>query len=569
MDAAFNADLPKNAANYAPLTPLQFTERTAKVFPNRVAWVQEGYHGQPTRRGTWGELWTQSKRFASALQAHGIKRGDAVAVLLPNTAPMLMAHYGVGLVGGVLLSLNTRLDSKTLAFILNHSQAKMVITDTEFSSRLGPALPMLVHTERSKFLVVNVEDNYRESPDMGIVLPSSDGMVTLFPHFMSRGSPDFTPVPMRDEWDAIGLNYTSGTTSDPKGVVIHHRGAYLNTVSNAVVWGMQKHSVYMWTLPMFHCNGWCFPWTVALLAGTHVCLRKVEAGAIYRAIAEHKVTHMCGAPIIMQTMIEGIGLARHKHRVEFMTAASAPPAPILAEMSTVNFNVTHVYGLTETYGPAVSCEWKSEWDELDIPQQATLKARQGVRYPALEGLMVADPETNKPVPADGTTMGEVMFRGGIVMKGYLKNPKANSKTFDGGWFRSGDLAVLTPDGYIQLKDRSKDIIISGGENISSLEVETTLYKHQDVQDAAVVAVKHHKYGETPCAFVTVKNGVTKGEGELQGAIRKFCLDNLPRFSAPKHVVILPMDQMPKTSTGKIQKNVLRELANKTIGVSKM
>ena len=536
----YDLDLDKNPANYQPLTPLGFLERAAAVYPDRTAII----HG-PLRR-TYRDFHARACRLANALVQRGIKRGDTIAVLLANTPAMLECHYGVPMTGAVLNTLNTRLDAAVLAFSLDHGEAKILIVDREFSSTAKAALALAT----VKPLVIDYDD-----PEFG---GTGERIGTLdYETFLAEGDPEFERVAPLDEWDAISLNYTSGTTGNPKGVVYHHRGAYLLAQGNVVTCGMGKHPVYLWTLPMFHCNGWCFPWSISVGAGTHVCLRQVRAKAMYAAIAEHKVTHLCGAPIVMSTLLnapddEKLPLP---HIVEFFTAAAPPPEAVLAGMKQAGFNVTHLYGLTETYGPAVVNDWKVEWDSIDLAGQATKKARQGVRYLALEALDVIDPETMQPVPADGETMGEVMFRGNVVMKGYLKNPKASAEAFAGGWFHSGDLGVKHPDLYVQLKDRSKDIIISGGENISSIEVEDALFKHPSVQAAAVVARPDEKWGETPCAFIELKPGRTATAEELT----QWCRDRLAGFKCPRHFVFT---DLPKTSTGKIQKFVLRDLAKK-------
>ena len=540
----YDLDLDKNPANFQPLTPLGFLDRAAAVYPDRTAII----HG-PLRR-TYRDFHARACRLANALVQRGIKRGDTVAVLLANTPAMLECHYGVPMTGAVLNTLNTRLDAAVLAFSLDHGEAKILIVDREFSVTAKAALALAT----VKPLIIDYDD-----PEFG---GTGERIGTLdYEAFLAKGDPQFERAAPLDEWDAISLNYTSGTTGNPKGVVYHHRGAYLLAQGNVVTCGMGKHPVYLWTLPMFHCNGWCFPWSISVGAGTHVCLRQVRAKAMYAAIAEHKVTHLCGAPIVMSTLLnapddEKLPLP---HVVEFFTAAAPPPEAVLAGMKQAGFNVTHLYGLTETYGPAVVNDWKVEWDSIDLAGQATKKARQGVRYLALEALDVIDPETMQPVPADGETMGEVMFRGNVVMKGYLKNPKASKEAFAGGWFHSGDLGVKHPDLYVQLKDRSKDIIISGGENISSIEVEDALFKHPSVQAAAVVARPDEKWGETPCAFIELKPGRTATAEELT----QWCRERLAGFKCPRHFVFT---ELPKTSTGKIQKFVLRDLA-KNVGAT--
>lgn len=534
----YDTDLDRNPANFQPLSPLPFLERAAGVFPNHIAVI----HG-PLQRN-YAELYARTRRLASALKQHGIGKNDTVAVMLPNTPAMLECHYGVPMCGAVLNTLNTRLDAAILAFSLDHGEAKVLITDREFSKTIREALTLC----KANPLVIDYDDPVYDGP--GERLGSVE-----YEDFIAQGDPAFDWQMPTDEWDAISLNYTSGTTGDPKGVVYHHRGANLLATSNALTGGMGRHPVYLWTLPMFHCNGWCFPWTVCLLAGTHVCLRQVRAKAMYDALADHGVTHMCGAPIVMSTLLNAPAEERRTfaQKVNFFTAAAPPPEAVLAGMAQAGFNVVHLYGLTEVYGPAVVNEWNRDWDALPGPEQAALKARQGVRYPALEGLDVLDPETMAPVPRDGQSMGEVMFRGNVVMKGYLKNPASTKAAFEGGWFHSGDLGVIHPDGYIQLKDRSKDIIISGGENISSIEVEDALYKHPAVQAAAVVARPDEKWGETPCAFVELKPGQHVTEAEIVA----WCKTLLASFKCPRTVVFI---EVPKTSTGKIQKFKLRELA---------
>jgi fatty-acyl-CoA synthase len=534
----FERDLERNAANFQPLTPLSFLERAALAFPDHVAII----HGQ--RRISYAEYYTRARRLASALAQHGVRRGDTVAVMLGNTPSMLEAHYGVPMAGAVLCALNTRLDPSTLAFILDHGEAKVLITDREFA----PVIRETLARASVRPLVIDVDDP--EFPQTGERLGRID-----YEDFLGGGDPEFAWMIPEDEWDAIALNYTSGTTGNPKGVVFHHRGAALMGYDNVLAARLSKHPVYLWTLPMFHCNGWCFPWTLSVVAGTHVCLRAVRAKPIYDLIAEHQVTHLCGAPIVMSILVNASAAERRPlpHPVEFSTAAAPPPESVLAAMGDAGFNVTHLYGLTETYGPAVVNEWRAEWDMLDADSRAAKKARQGVRYPALAELSVMDPQTLEPVPADGETLGEVMFRGNIVMKGYLKNPQATREAFAGGWFHSGDLGVMHADGYIQLKDRSKDIIISGGENISSIEVEDALLKHPAVLYAAVAAKPDDKWGETPCAFIELKPGRDASEADLIA----WCRKHLAHYKCPRHVVFC---EIPKTSTGKIQKFKLREMA---------
>jgi fatty-acyl-CoA synthase len=533
----YDIGLDKNAANYVPLTPIGFLVRSASIYPNRLAVV----HGE--RRYSWREALERCRRLASALAARGIGRGDTVALIAPNIPEAFEAHFGVPMAGAVLNALNIRLDPGTIAFILRHGEAKVLITDTEFAPVIEEALAQL---EQRPF-VVDIADAMGTG---GARLGQMD-----YEELLATGDPDFQEITPEDEWDAIALNYTSGTTGNPKGVVYHHRGAYLNALGNVLVWGMRQHPVYLWALPMFHCNGWCFPWTITAMAGTHVCLRRVEAAAIYEAIAREGVTHLCGAPVVMNMLLNaGSGLKRSlDRRIEMMTAGAPPPAAVIEGMEALGFHITHVYGLTEVYGPAVVCAWHDEWDALPAAERARLKARQGVTYPVLEELTVADPLSLVPVAPDGATMGEVMMRGNIVMKGYLKNQRATEEAFAGGWFHSGDLGVTHPDGYIELKDRSKDIIISGGENISTIEVEDVLYRHPAVLEAAVVARPDPMWGETPCAFVTLKPEAAATAEE----IITFCREHLARFKAPRTVIFGPL---PKTSTGKIQKFVLRERA---------
>ena len=532
---AYDTNLDKNPANYQPLTPLGFLERAASVHPEQTAII----HG--SLRRNYRDFYARSRRLASALARRGIGRGDTVSVVLPNTPAMLECHYGVPMAGAVLNTLNTRLDAKIIAFSLEHSGAKVLITDREFSGVVKAALELVA----VKPLVIDYDDP--EFTGSGERLGELE-----YEDLLAEGDPDFAWSPPGDEWDAITLNYTSGTTGRPKGVVYHHRGAQLLATGNVLSSGMGRHPVYLWTLPMFHCNGWCFPWTICAVAGTHVCLRAVRGPAMWQLMAEHGVTHMCGAPVVMATLLDTP--AEHKrdlsHQVQFIVAGAPPPEAVLAAMREAGFAVLHVYGLTECYGPSVVNEWHAEWNALPASDQAKLMARQGVRYLALEALDVMDPESMRPVPADGATLGEVMMRGNVVMKGYLKDAKATQSAFAGGWFHTGDLAVKHPDGYVQLKDRSKDIIISGGENISSIEVEDTLYKHPAVLVAAVVAKPDEKWGEVPCAFVELKPGAQATEAELIA----FCRERLAGFKCPKQVVFT---EVPRTSTGKVQKHVLR------------
>jgi fatty-acyl-CoA synthase len=539
----FDHNLEKNPANYAPLTPLSFLERAAYVYPERVSVL----HG--AQRYTWSETYARCRRLASALAKRGIGVGQTVAAMLPNTPPMYEAHFGVPMAGAVLNTLNTRLDAEAIAFMLEHGEARLLITDREFAPTIEAALRLT----KKKIAVVDAEDpQFTGGKRLGEI---------TYEQLLAEGDPDFAWRWPADEWEAISLNYTSGTTGNPKGVVYHHRGAYLNGVGNILVWGMPHHSVYLWTLPMFHCNGWCFPWTMAANAGTNICLRRVEAAAIFQLIKEHRITHYCGAPIVHQTLINAPDELKRgiTHKVSALVAAAAPPASMIEGMAKIGFDITHVYGLTEVYGPATVCARHPEWEQMPLADQVRLNGRQGVRYHVEEGLTVMDPETMQPVPADGETMGEIMFRGNITMKGYLKNKQASDEAFAGGWFHSGDLAVMQPDGYIKIRDRSKDIIISGGENISSLEVEDVLYRHPAVLAAAVVAKPDAKWGETPCAFVELKPNASVTEVELI----EFCRTQLARFKAPRAVVF---GELPKTSTGKIQKFVLRDKAKSATAI---
>ena len=539
MPTPYDTDLDRNAANFQPLTPLSFLARAAAVYPDQTAII----HGK--RAWTYREFFARATKLASALAKRGIKRGDTVAAVLANTPAMLEAHYGVAMAGAVLNTINTRLDAAIIGFTLDHGEAKVLIADREFSKVVKDALA----TCKAKPLVIDYDDPEFAGP--GERLGNLE-----YEDFLRQGDADFAWLMPNDEWDAISLNYTSGTTGDPKGVVYHHRGAYLLAMANVITCAMGKHPVYLWTLPMFHCNGWCFPWTLSVVAGTHVCLRAVRAAPIFDAIATHKVTHLCGAPIVMSTLLSAPDEERKPlpHVVEFVTAAAPPPESVLAAMRAAGFNVTHVYGLTETYGPASVNDWHREWDTLPASEQAAKKARQGVSYPVLDALDVRDPETMAAVPRDGETLGEVMFRGNVVMKGYLKNKASTAAAFAGGWFHSGDLGVIHPDGYVQIKDRSKDIIISGGENISSIEVEDALYKHPAVQVVAVVAKPDDKWGETPCAFVELKPDATATAEELIA----WCRKHLAAYKCPRYVVF---ETVPKTSTGKIQKFKLRETAS--------
>lgn len=535
----YEIGLDKNSANYAPLTPLNFLERAATVYPSRVAII----HGQ--RQQTWLQTWQRCQRLAAALRRHGIGRGHTVSVMAANTPELFEAHFGVPMTGAVLNALNVRLDARTIAFILQHAETRVLLSDREFSATIAAALALMAHPP----LLIDIDD------------PSFSGGELLgeknYEEFLGHEEVSHAPIEVHDEWQAIALNYTSGTTGNPKGVVYHHRGAYLNAVSNVLCWGMPAQSTYLWTLPMFHCNGWCFPWTLAAVAGTSVCLRHVRADAIFGAIREHKVSHFCGAPVVLNLLLNAEPSLRAgiEHELEAMTAGAAPPAAVIEGMERMGFHVTHVYGLTETYGPSVVSAPQQSWRALPIAQRAQFTARQGVRAPMLEELMVADPISLQPVPRDGKTMGEVFMRGNLVMKGYLKNPATTQEAFSGGWFHSGDLAVWHEDSYIEIKDRSKDIIISGGENISSLEVESVLFRHPLIMEAAVVACPDEKWGEVPCAFVSLKSGAALTSEELLS----YCLAELASFKIPKKIVFGPLE---KTSTGKVQKYLLRERAIK-------
>jgi fatty-acyl-CoA synthase len=542
--AAADYALPRTAANFAPLTPLNMLARTAAVYPDRLAVV----HG--ARRYSWAQVAERCTRLGAALAGCGVGMGDTVAVMAPNVPELFEAHFGVAIAGAVLNALNTRLDAATIAFILGHGEAKVLITDREYSATVQAALDLLPDAARP--LVIDIDDALAPP---GALLGAMD-----YEAFLATGRADFAWRWPADEWDAIALNYTSGTTGNPKGVIYHHRGAYLNAMANTLAWGMAPHAVYLWTLPMFHCNGWCFPWTITALAGTHVCLRRVESQAILAAIAEHGVTHLCGAPIVVNLLLNAP--AAHwpdlgGRTIQMMTAGAPPPAKVIEGIEQRGFRITHVYGLTEVYGPVTVCAWQPQWDALPAAEQARIKARQGVAYPSLEGLMVADPATLAPAPRDGATMGEVLMRGNVVMKGYLKNPAATAEAFAGGWFHTGDLGVWHPDGYIELKDRSKDIIISGGENISTIELEDVLYRHPAVLEAAVVGRPDETWGEVPVAFVTLKPDRQATAEE----IITFCRANMARFKVPKAVIF---GVLPKTSTGKMQKYVLRKKAKEGV-----
>jgi len=529
----YEQGLGKNAANFTSLTPLSFIERTARVFPDRTAVV----HGETQR--SWTETYQRCIKLASALNRRGINKGDTVAMMLPNVPASLEAHFGVPMCGAVLNALNIRLDAKTIAFILDHGEAEALLTDKEFAPVINEALSLC----EAKPLVIDVDD---------ALAPEGELLGEIeYEAFLAEGNASYAWQYPENEWDAISLNYTSGTTGNPKGVVYHHRGAALNSLGNITAWAMPQRPKYLWTLPMFHCNGWCFPWTVTALAGTHICLRRTEPGPIYQSIIDHQVTHMCGAPIVMGMLVNASSQEQKTlpHSVKILTAGAAPPSAILEQIESLGFDVTHAYGLTECYGPGVVSEWHPEWDELPTAEKAAKKARQGVPYLVMQDLTVMDPETMQKTPADAQTMGEIFMRGNNLMKGYLKNETATEKAFLGGWFHTGDLGVMHPDGYIELKDRSKDIIISGGENISTIEVEGVLYQHPAVAEAAVVAKPDEKWGETPCAFVALKEEAESSEEELI----QFCRDNLAHFKCPKKIVFT---ELPKTATGKIGRFVL-------------
>ena len=547
MGSIYEQDMPRTAANHAPLSPLDFIERTAQVYPERLAIV----HGD--LRQTWAQTYARCRQLASALQQRGIGKNDTVAVILPNTPPMVEAHFGVPMAGAVLNALNTRLDPEAIAFMLDHGEAKALIVDPEFAGLIAKA--MALRTATTPLLLIEVED--------ALYGPAAQPLGgTSYEAFVAQGDAQFDWQMPADEWDAIALNYTSGTTGNPKGVVYHHRGAALNAISNVLEWDMPKHAVYLWTLPMFHCNGWCFPWTVAMRAGVNVCLRRVDPAAIFNAIRDHGVTHYCGAPIVHSLLVNAPASLKEglPAGVKAMVAGAAPPASMIEGMEKLGFDLTHVYGLTEVYGPATVCAKNTAWDALDIGERARLNARQGVRYHLQRAASVRDPQTLEPVPHDGQTMGEIMFRGNIAMKGYLKNPQATAEAFAGGWFHSGDLAVQYPDGYIQIKDRSKDIIISGGENISSIEVEDVLYRHPDVVSAAVVAKPDKKWGETPCAFVELKAGAHTTAEDIVA----HCKQHLAGFKVPRTVIF---GDIPKTATGKIQKFELRKQAGSASAIT--
>ena len=539
MQSPYDIDLDRNAANYQPLSPVNFLVRAAAVYPKKTAVI----HGDTSF--TYAEFYTRSRRLASALAKRGIGRGDTVSIMAPNVPPLLEAHYAVPMLGAVLNALNIRLDASAIAFMLDHGEAKVILTDRMFSGVIKEALEIATNTP----LVIDIDDPLDQS---GELLGEMD-----YETFLQEGDPEFTWTPPEDEWQALSLNYTSGTTGDPKGVVYHHRGAFLNALGNTISFGLSPQTVYLWTLPMFHCNGWTYTWAVTAACGTHVCLRAVDPALIFPMIEEHKVTHMCGAPIVLTMLIHA---PRQTQRtfdhgpIEIATGGAAPPSAVIEGMEKMGFRVTHLYGMTESYGPSTLCAWQSDWDDLEGDARAAVMARQGVNYITLEDQTVMDSETMQPVPSDGETIGELMLRGNTVMRGYLKNPKTTNETLSGGWLHTGDLAVMHEDGYIEIKDRAKDIIISGGENISSLEIEEVLYKHPKIMEAAVVARPDEKWGETPCAFVTPIDGET---GLDEAEVTAYCRENMAHFKCPKTIIF---SELPKTSTGKIQKFVLRERA---------
>ncbi len=540
----YNQYLDQNTANYTALSPISFLERAAFVYPHKLATVNGDV------RRNWGEVYSRCRQIASALNKRGFGTGDTISIIAPNINEHFEAHFAIPMSGAVLNSINTRLDAETIAFIMQHAETKVLFVDKEFSAVVDKALHMVAH----KPLVIDIEDdNFEASAGMRAI-----GSMT-YEQLLAEGDAEYEYPRLENEWDAITLNYTSGTTGDPKGVVYHYRGAYLNAISNVMSWNMEDHPTYLWTLPMFHCNGWCFPWSIAAKAGVSISLRHVAVDDIFNSIRENKVTHFCGAPIVLN-MLNGADddiKAGIHHEVKVMTAGAPPPASVIQGMEDMGIRVTHVYGLTETYGPSVACAWNDDWNDHSEEQKSHLKARQGVKSPMLEGLMVADPDTLEPVAKDGVTVGEIFMRGNLVMKGYLKNPSTTDAAFEGGWFHSGDLAVWHADGYIEIKDRSKDVIISGGENISSIEVEDVLYRHTKVNEVAIVARPDVKWGETPCAFISLNESCTAGVDITEEDIIQFCRENMASFKVPKTVIF---GELPKTSTGKIQKFILREKA---------
>ncbi|HCM05257.1 MAG TPA: acyl-CoA synthetase [Oceanospirillales bacterium] len=540
----YNQNLDQNHANYTALSPISFLERAAFIYPNKLATMNGDI------RRNWSEVFTRCRQIACALNKRGFGKGDTISIIAPNINEHFEAHFAIPMSGAILNSINTRLDAEAIAFIMQHAETKVLFVEKEFSVVVDKALRMLPN----KPLVIDIEDvNFEGTPEM-----HSLGSMT-YDQLLAEGDEDYEYPRLENEWDAITLNYTSGTTGNPKGVVYHYRGAYLNAISNMMSWNMQDHPVYLWTLPMFHCNGWCFPWAIAAKAGVSVSLRHVVAEDIFNSIRENKVTHFCGAPIVLNMMNSADESMKGdiNHEVKVMTAGAPPPASVIQGMEDMGIRVTHTYGLTETYGPSVVCAWNDDWNNETDEQKARLKSRQGVKAPMLEGLMVADPETLEPVPQDGETVGEIFMRGNLVMKGYLKNPSTTDAAFEGGWFRSGDLAVWHPDGYAEIKDRSKDVIISGGENISSIEVEDVLYRHPKVSEVAIVARPCEKWGETPCAFISLMEGCEANVDITEEEIIQFSRDNMASFKVPKTVIF---GDLPKTSTGKIQKFMLRKVA---------
>ncbi len=531
----FESDLNKCDANYQPLSPITFLKRTAEIFPNKKAIIYDD------KTYTYASFFKRSTKLASALTNIGVKKGSTVSILCPNTPAMLEAHYAVPMTKGVLNCLNIRLDAKTLSFIIDHSETKVLIYDSEFAEIVKDIVKII----KTPIKLICIEDIFPNTSDLNKALDYED--------FLNSGNEKFDFKLPDDEWDAISLNYTSGTTGNPKGVVYHHRGAYLQSIGNYLAWNMRNHPVYLWTLPMFHCNGWCFPWTISIAMGTHICLRKLDIDKIFSLIINHKVSHLCGAPIVLNMIANGRKIKSFKleNKVQIATAAAPPPSIVIKKIEELGFVVTHLYGLTETYGPSVVNEWDKKWNDMPAKERSKIKARQGVKYQTLENLVVMDPKTFKPIPFDGETIGEVMFQGNVVMKGYLKNPKATTDAFAGGWFHSGDLGVTHVDGYIELKDRSKDVIISGGENISTIELEEIISQNEAVLEVAVVGKKDEKWGEVPCAFIKLKEKKEITEKE----IIKFCYENMARFKVPKQIIF---SDLPKTSTGKIQKYKLRE-----------